>query len=1115
MSIALRLTLAGALVTSLTVVGIAPAHSHPLQTATMPVMERTVEEHSGRIEALEIDDRVRQRVFQFPQLRAADGTVISLHGAMTEQLRRGDVVTLTGVRNGIALEVQSIERMDSVDSSAPFVNTVELEGTLRIAHADYFDVGKGEFRYELVDDYGNVTPLAVATLPSVLHGSMRIKVEGIATRDAASLIPQRIAVVADPPSDEPSSARLDAKTTTVHRVLVVMANFSNTVAPAYTATQVQQVMVTNANSVANYYNEVSYGQHQLNVTVTSSWLTMAYAKPSSCIDEDLGGFTTAANNAAAAAGYAPSNYEYVVYLFPGGSGCGWSGLAYVGAPKYAYINGQGSFVTQVVAHEMGHNFGLLHAGSLRCTGAVIDGTCSAAEYGDPYSTMGNQHAGHFNAVQKSYLGWIAPSTVHTHASGTATYTLNPLESGGGSLYAVKIPTPSATRTYWLEYRQPVGFDGMWTGWNGNGVQIRLESPFDTYCSGCSNWSDDTELLDATPGTSGYTDAAFAVGTSFTDPDYPITVNVTSATPTALSVQVISPGSATSTTTTLSTSANPATQGSSATFTASVTGSSPTGTVAFTDNGASIGGCAAVALAGSGNSRTAQCTTSALTAGTHTIGASYGGDATNQASSGTYVQQVAASSGSINAALASNGAVATASSSYGSGFPVSAINDGDHKGINWGNGGGWADATNSAYPDWVQLNFNSQKTIDHVVVYTVQDSWASPAEPSDAMTFTTWGVTAFQVQAWNGSAWYTVGTVTGNNRVKRTVNFSPVTTDRIRISVTASMNAYSRITEVEAWTVNTTNVAAAANGGVASASSTYSASFPVSAVNNGNRTGQNWGSNGGWADATSNTWPDWVQINFNGQKTIDQVVVYTVQDNWAGPVEPSDTMTFASFGVTDFQVQAWNGSAWYSVATVTSNNLVKRWVTFSPVTTDRIRVKVTGALGGYSRITEIEAWTSSTTNVAASGNGGVASASSSYGGAYPVSAINNGERAGAGWGSGGGWADATNNAYPDWVQVTFSGQQTIDQVVVYTVQDNWASPVEPDDTSTFASWGVSGFQVQAWNGSAWNTVATVTGNNLVKRQVMFPSVTTDRVRVNVTSALGGYSRITELEAWTAP
>jgi hypothetical protein len=33
--------------------------------------------------------------------------------------------------------------------------------------------------------------------------------------------------------------------------------------------------------------------------------------------------------------------------------------------------------------------------------------------------------------------------------------------------------------------------------------------------------------------------------------------------------------------------------------------------------------------------------------------------------------------------------------------------------------------------------------------------------------------------------------------------------------------------------------------------------------------------------------------------------------------------------------------------------------------------------------------------------------------------------------------------------------------------------------------------------------------------MFPSVTTDRVRVNVTSALGGYSRITELEAWTAP
>jgi hypothetical protein len=66
--------------------------------------------------------------------------------------------------------------------------------------------------------------------------------------------------------------------------------------------------------------------------------------------------------------------------------------------------------------------------------------------------------------------------------------------------------------------------------------------------------------------------------------------------------------------------------------------------------------------------------------------------------------------------------------------------------------------------------------------------------------------------------------------------------------------------------------------------------------------------------------------------------------------------------------------------------------------------------------------------------------------------------------------------------------------------------------TFKKYGVTDFQVQGWNGSAWVTLGSVAGNNLVKRQVSFPATTTDRIRVNVTGALAGYSRITEFEAW---
>jgi len=240
---------------------------------------------------------------------------------------------------------------------------------------------------------------------------------------------------------------------------------------------------------------------------------------------------------------------------------------------------------------------------------------------------------------------------------------------------------------------------------------------------------------------------------------------------------------------------------------------------------------------------------------------------------------------------------------------------------------------------------------------LRDAYGSSVEPTDSETFTYYGIVDFTVQGWNGASWLTLATVTGNNLVKRTVTFSPVSTDRIRINVTNALSSYSRIVEIEAWTASSgqSNVALAANGGVAYASSTYSSSFPVTAVNNGDRSGAAWQNGGGWNDGTYDGFPDWIQVNFNSSKTIDHVVVYTLRDAYGSSVEPTDSETFTYYGIVDFTVQGWNGASWITLATVTGNNLVKRTVTFSPVSTDRIRINVTNALSSYSRIVEIEAW----------------------------------------------------------------------------------------------------------------------------------------------------------------
>jgi hypothetical protein len=90
---------------------------------------------------------------------------------------------------------------------------------------------------------------------------------------------------------------------------------------------------------------------------------------------------------------------------------------------------------------------------------------------------------------------------------------------------------------------------------------------------------------------------------------------------------------------LASSLNPSFGGEAVTFLANVTGSAPAGTVTFTDNGVTIPGCAGLALSGLGDTRGADCATSALAAGSHSIEAAYSGDSVNSPSIAALTQVV--------------------------------------------------------------------------------------------------------------------------------------------------------------------------------------------------------------------------------------------------------------------------------------------------------------------------------------------------------------------------------------------------------------------------------------------------------------------------------------------
>jgi beta-lactam-binding protein with PASTA domain len=95
-------------------------------------------------------------------------------------------------------------------------------------------------------------------------------------------------------------------------------------------------------------------------------------------------------------------------------------------------------------------------------------------------------------------------------------------------------------------------------------------------------------------------------------------------------------------TTLAASSNPSTLGQSVTFTATVTGSNPTGTVQYMDGSNSL--AAPVGLSGGA----ATLTISILSVGTHLITAIYSGDSSNAPSASPIVNEVVQSSGPVAA-----------------------------------------------------------------------------------------------------------------------------------------------------------------------------------------------------------------------------------------------------------------------------------------------------------------------------------------------------------------------------------------------------------------------------------------------------------------------------------
>jgi len=461
-----------------------------------------------------------------------------IRGALSEQLRvmaieRKDLLTAL-MRDNPALVLQVALPDHILASLHPslrgyFEQSVDLDGELEVMYQEN-DSESRLLHFLVVGDARFPLHFSGHAPGGLLTGD-RVHVRGVRVGDEIAL--DGVSDASDSSAASATGLQVMQSTTYVapntfgqQKVLVLLVNFQDNTTQPWTIDQVRNTVFTSVNS---YYLEASYQQTWLTGDVFG-WFTLPIA--STCTESTIG---TYAKQAAAAAGINTANYNHVVYAYPTVS-CGWTGSSTLGGtPSQSWING--SMIVRTVGHELGHGMGLYHSSAWDCGSQVVGSTCSSVEYGDVADIMGQPGiTGHFNAYQKERLGWLGygSSPPLTTVTSSGTYWLDPYESAGTNAKALKIlkstdPTTGKSTWYYVEFRRPAGFDGFISGNSNvmNGVMIHMGTDSAGY----------NYLLDLTPDTSSWSDAALDSGRSYNDPGSNVTISTVSVSNSGASVSV--------------------------------------------------------------------------------------------------------------------------------------------------------------------------------------------------------------------------------------------------------------------------------------------------------------------------------------------------------------------------------------------------------------------------------------------------------------------------------------------------------------------------------------------------------------------------------------------------